>query len=57
MGGTHCPTVADVIFSFYYRHLIYDEILQLVPQVHLICMVRCYQNIVVARAELGAGQR
>ncbi len=39
----------DVIFSFYYRHLIYDEILQLAPQVHLICMVRCYQNIVVAR--------
>ena len=40
----------DVIFSFYYRHLICDEILQLsLPQVHLICMVRCYQNIVVAR--------
>lgn len=31
MGGTHCPTVARCDFLFYYRHLIYDEILQLAP--------------------------
>ncbi|XPE62528.1 hypothetical protein ACNKHU_13775 [Shigella flexneri] len=35
--------------------LICDEILQLAPQVHLISTVRCYQNMVVGAAELGAG--
>lgn len=39
----------DVIFSFIIAILFATKFCSSLPQVHLICMVRCYQNIVVAR--------
>lgn len=39
----------DVIFSFIIAILFTTKFCSSLPQVHLICMVRCYQNIVVAR--------
>lgn len=39
----------DVIFLFIIAILFATRFCSSLPQVHLICMVRCYPNIVVAR--------
>jgi methionyl-tRNA formyltransferase len=39
----------DVIFSFYYRNLLSDEILSLAQKARLTCTVLCCQHTVAAR--------
>lgn len=39
----------DVLFSFYYRNLLCDDILNIAPQRLLTCMVHCCRNIAAAR--------
>lgn len=39
----------DVLFSFYYRNLLCDDILNIAPQGALTCMVHCCQNTAAAR--------
>ena len=39
----------DVLFSFYYRNLLCDDILNIAPQGALTCMVHCCRNTAAAR--------
>ncbi|SQI80629.1 Polymyxin resistance protein ArnA_DH [Klebsiella oxytoca] len=39
----------DVLFSFYYRNLLCEDILNIAPQGLLTCMVPCCRNTAAAR--------